>query len=176
MKTRTKFLLISIFDLLVFAFTGSALAAPADREVAGTRSDFDLSKIAGDVTKELNKAWRFARCGTANVEALVLIFKNADGSYRAQALAPKNEYNQFTFKWSAGVIAIIHTHPTNCAPRPTANDMRIADKYRVPMFTITRDGMFLYDPNTRKVTKVQNNLDWLNASKWNRKSQLAYAK
>ena len=176
MKTRTKFLLVAIFNLLGFSLTSSALAAAADGEVAGTQTGFDMSKIDEEVTKEFKRAWQSASCGAANVEALVLIFKNADGSYRAQALAPKNEYNQFTFTWSAGVIAIIHTHPTNCAPRPTANDMRIADKYRVPMFTITRDGMYLYDPNTRKVTKVQNNLDWLNASKWHRNSQLAAAR
>jgi len=173
MNTGSKLLVIAILNLLAFAFVEArqTTLASSDSELVATRAGFDLSKIDGGVTEQFKKAWEYSRCGTAYVEGLVFIFKNSDGSYRARALPPNNEFDKLTFKWDQDAIALVHTHPTNCNPRPTTNDMRIADKYRVPMFTITLDGMYMYDPNTKRITKVQENLDWLKASKWNRRTQ-----
>ena len=44
--------------------------------------------------------------------------------------------------------------------------MKIADKYKVLMFTLTLQGMYVYDPGTKKTSAVMYGLDWLNASKW----------
>ena len=40
-------------------------------------------------------------------------------------------------------------------PKPSTQDMRVGDRFGVPIFTITRWGMFMYDPNTKRVTKIQ---------------------
>jgi hypothetical protein len=178
MNTGSKLLVIAILNLLAFVFVEARQTASAssDSELAGTRTGFDLSKIDEGVTEQFKKAWEYSRCGTAYVEGLVFIFKNSDGSYRSRALPPNNEFDKLTFKWDPDAIAIVHTHPTNCNPRPTTNDMQLADRYRVPMFTITLVGMYMYDPNTKRITKVQENLDWLKASKWNRRTQLASVK
>jgi hypothetical protein len=178
MNTGSKLLIIALLNLLVFASVEARQTAPAgsDGEPAGVQSSFDMSKIDEGVTEQFKRAWEYSRCGTAYVEGLVFIFRNSDGSYRARTLPPNNEFDKLTFKWDPDAIAIVHTHPTNCNPRPTTNDMRLADRHRVPMFTITLEGMYMYDPNTKRITKVQENLDWLKASKWNRRTQPASVK
>ena len=178
MNTRSTFLMIPLLNLLAFTFVEAhqTASAIADSDPPETRSAFDLSKIDEGVVTEFEKAWRYAHFGRAYVEALVLIFKNSDGSYRARVLAPNNEFNRMTFKWDADAIAIVHTHPTRCGPRPTTTDTQVADRYRVPIFTITSDGMYMYDPQTKKITKVRDNLDWLKPSKWNRSTQSASVK
>ena len=125
---------------------------------------FDLSRIDESVVKEFHQAWRCAGGGTNNSEGMVLIFRKVDGSYMARAGECINEYLKFSFKWHPAAIAIVHTHPFNRDPRPTRNDEEIADKFRVPIFTITNSGMFMYDPVTKKTSKVMDKLDWLEAS------------
>ena len=78
---------------------------------------------------------------------------------RSQGIS--NEYHMFTFKWSFNAVAIVHTHPNGTDPRPGEQDKRVADKYCVPNFTLTRTGMYVYDPATKRTSKVFNGLDWL---------------
>jgi hypothetical protein len=75
-----------------------------------------------------------------------------------------NEYKKCTFKWNAAAIAIVHTHPNGSDPKPAEQDRQVADKYDVPNFTLTLSGMYVYDPATKKTSKVLNGLDWLNLS------------
>jgi len=135
-------------------------------EAASTYSSIDLSKINQQVTTEFLKAWNSSHNGVHSVEAVVLIFCKLDGSYFAAALGQTNERNRLTFEWDPAAIAIAHTHPTNMDPKPSKEDTRIADRLGVPIFTMSRWGMYMYDPDTRKITKVRDNLDWLDASKW----------
>ncbi|HYV03344.1 MAG TPA: hypothetical protein VFB82_02090 [Blastocatellia bacterium] len=116
------------------------------------------------VIKELDDAWRYSGCGTNDREGVVLIFRMKDGTYNAKQQGFTNEYKKFTFKWNPAALAIIHTHPNTCDPRPSKQDRRVADKYGVPNFTITLSGMYVYDPSTKTTSKVLNGLDWLNPS------------
>jgi len=131
-----------------------------------THSTFVLSKINEQVTSEFLKAWNHAHNGIDNIEAALLIFENLDGSYRAIALRHTNEANKVTFKWDPAAIAIVHTHPSRVDPKPSSEDMRIADKFGVPILTLTSSGAYMYDPSTRRITQLQNNLDWLEPSSW----------
>jgi hypothetical protein len=80
-------------------------------------------------------------------------------------------YKQFTFRWTADVTAVVHTHANGDNPEPVGQDLKLADRFGIPVFTITQFGMYLYDPDTRKTTLVQQGLDWLNSKKWNRDRQ-----
>jgi hypothetical protein len=62
----------------------------------------------------------------------------------------------------------VHTHPTLSDPRPHDEDLTVADKYHVPIFTITSRGMYVYDPLTKKVSLVLPNLEWLDATKFSK--------
>jgi hypothetical protein len=92
----------------------------------------------------------------------------AGGRYISREMGATNEHKRFTFRWHPATIAIVHTHPNTSDPRPQKEDMLVADKYQVPIFTITSRGMYVYDPLSRKVSKVMSNLDWLDISNWNK--------
>jgi hypothetical protein len=173
MNTISRTLVIQIFTLFAFAFLGTCptVSANSDGEPAETRTSFDLSKIDESITREFMKAWNHSHNGVDNVEALVFIFRNLDGSYWAISQGPTNETNKVRFKSDPAAIALVHTHPTNLDPKPSTEDMRVGDRFGVPIFTITRWGMFMYDPNTRRVTKIHHNLDWLDAAKWRQAHQ-----
>jgi hypothetical protein len=125
----------------------------------GKRTNIDQRLI-----KEFDKAWRASGGGTNGREGVVLIFRMADGSYTGRSQGFTNEYRKSTFKWNPAALAIVHTHPNSIDPRPAEQDKRVADKYGVPNFTITISGMYVYDPATKKTSKVLNGLDWLDLS------------
>lgn len=136
-------------------------------------SEFDVARIDDQAVREFQAAWRRSASGVAAIEAVVLIFRKPDGSYMATSLRQTNEYQRFAFAWNPAAIAIVHTHPNACSPRPTPQDIDVADKYDVPVITITCRGMFMYDPATKRVTRVQEGLDWLKPDKWTRKTFVA---
>jgi hypothetical protein len=124
-----------------------------------TRTNIDRG-----LTREFDKAWQMSGAGTSGREGVVLIFRMKDGSYVGRTLGFSNEIRKFTFIWNPAALAIVHTHPNNCDPRPADQDKRVANKYGVPNFTITISGMYVYDPVTKKTTKLLNGLDWLHLS------------
>ncbi len=148
----------------VEAHTNVERASPIAR-LPVTR-DFVLSKFDDKVVDKFREAWRCTGNGTTTKESVVLILKMADGTYSARSLGATNEYKSFTFNWHPATVAIVHTHPNSSSPKPQPADVQIADKLHVLMFTITSRGMYLYDPSTKMITKVQEGLDWLDASSW----------
>ena len=131
-------------------------------------AEFVISKFDRSMIEEFSNAWRSSGNGMTDVESVVLILRMVNGGYKAFKQAATNEHRQSTFRWHPGAIAIVHTHPNNSDPKPQEADCQIADKYGVPIFTITAKGMYVYDPYTRKITRVQDGLDWLDLSNWSR--------
>jgi hypothetical protein len=129
-------------------------------------ADFAISRFDESVVGEFTKAWRRSLNGTSSVEAVVLILKMRDGTYKGRELGATNENKRFTFRWHPGAIAVVHTHPNSADPKPTDEDLHVADHYGVPVFTITNRGMYVYDPISKKIRRVLEGLDWLNASKF----------
>ncbi|HEY3135523.1 MAG TPA: hypothetical protein VGL29_05675 [Blastocatellia bacterium] len=64
------------------------------------------------------------------------------------------------------LIAVVHTHRNVDDSRPNSQDQSVADRFGVPIVTITRRGMFVYDPSIKKTDKVMSGLDWLQLSKF----------
>jgi hypothetical protein len=128
--------------------------------------DFVLSTFDKPIIDKFREAWQRASNGTSPHESVVLILKMADGGYSPRMPSPTNEYKCFTFAWHPATIAIVHTHPNGSPPRPEDGDIAAADKYKVPIFTITTQGMFVYDPATRKITRILNGLLWREDAAW----------
>jgi hypothetical protein len=90
----------------------------------------------------------------------------AGGGFSGREMGATNEHKQFTFRWHPATIAIVHTHPNTSDPKPQDEDIAVADKHKVPIFTITNRGMYVYDPATKTRSKVMRDLDWLDISNW----------
>jgi len=133
-----------------------------------SKADYVESKIDNRIVKSFEKAWQRAGNGTSSFEGVVLILRMADGSFSGRDMGATNEYKRFTFSWHPAAIAIVHTHPNSSNPEPCDADIVAADKYGVPIFTLTNRGMYVYDPGTRKISKVMNDLEWLNQSRWDK--------
>jgi hypothetical protein len=129
-------------------------------------AEFVISTFDPEIIHEFHRAWQNSGNGTTDSESVVLIFRKVGGGYMARTLGATNERRSFTFRWHQGAIAIVHTHPNNASPKPQAADCQIADKYGVPIFTITLSGMYAYDPFTKKITRIQDGLNWLEQSRW----------
>lgn len=146
------------------------IATDQNHAMRRSRASFVISRIDEQVVREFERAWDKSAHGIRLIEALVLIFRMPDGSIKAVPGGHTNEAYRFTFEWNQAIIAIVHTHPNKSHPEPQGPDLLIADKFGVPMFTITRDGMYLYDPATKNIAKVQDGLDWLKPTSWARYS------
>lgn len=164
---RFSYLLSLSLSITIFASTTlqSSLAKPYT-DPPRAIVPFDFSKINQEMTGEFAKAWRVAKAGSSEYEGVVLYYLLPDGSYQVKALSSTNEYKKFSFTWDDRIVAIFHTHPKSVDPRPSVDDMKVADKYNVLMFTLTMRGMYVYDPASKKTSAVLYGLDWLNASKW----------
>ena len=139
---------------------------PDTAQVKANAIGFILGAIDDRTREEFRKAWRIAKNGTSSAEGVVLLYHGRDGSLIARYQGWTNQHLSFSFKWSPTIIGVVHTHPNGYTREPAGNDLDIADKYRVPVFTITNRGMFVYDPESRKVIKVEDGLDWLDPLKW----------
>jgi hypothetical protein len=143
-----------------------AVARRHNATAAISGADFAISKVGSGVVKAFGKAWERSGDGASSLEGVVLILRMADGSFSGRDMGATNEYRRFTFAWHPAAIAIVHTHPNSADPKPCDEDLAVADKHGVPIFTITSRGMYVYDPGTRKISKVMNGLDWLDRSSW----------
>ena len=137
------------------------------------RPPFTLSRIDSKIVKKFHEAWGISWNGKSDVEGVVLIFLNPDGSYRGVTLGRTNESRKVTFKWDPDVIAVVHTHPSRLYPEPGGGDILLADRFGVPIFTITIKGMFMYNPTTKNISKVKDCLDWLDQSHWTQSEYVA---
>jgi hypothetical protein len=165
---RSKSIIAGLMICISLAATANAQndgrgRQPASSGIKNNRASFDLFRIDEDVVKEFRKAWRCSVGGTSRREGAVLIFRRIDGSYMARSQGCSNQSGEFTFTWHSNAIAIVHTHPNDDDARPAPQDEQVADRYRVPVFTITSRGMFMYDPAAGKTSKVMERLDWLEA-------------
>jgi hypothetical protein len=57
-----------------------------------------------------------------------------------------NGNNRFheEFYLMAGDTAVFHTHPSSRLPYPSEQDIEVAEKYRLDMYTVSSQGVYLY--------------------------------
>ena len=148
-------------------------AAGGARLPGKSGSRFVLADVSEQVVREFHAAWQQSGLGTLNTEAVVLVLRNSDGSCEAVSAGRTNQSNAFTFIWNPAIIAIIHTHPNDRDPKPQEQDILIARRFDIPIFTITLRGMHMYDPASNKITKIKSGVDWLDSSSWITNTHLA---
>ena len=137
-----------------------------DRTSSGlTLVEMAMSAFAPSVIARFKDLWHSVAFGKLPLENVMLILRTSAG-YRAQSLRVTNEYNQSTFSLPSGTIAIVHTHPDSCSPKPSSGDRRLALEHHLAVFTLSSRGMFVYDPETGETTRLMDGLDWLDPAKW----------
>lgn len=159
------FTLALAFLIFPVAATPVVPATPRPRP-AKDLVPFDLSRIDQQTINAFVKAWRISKCGLSDNEGVVLVYATPTGRYQIKTPNSSNQFRSFTFPWQDDIIAIFHTHPRSVDPRPSLYDMQVADKYQVLVFTLTLQGMYVYDPQLKRTHLVIAGLDWLEAAKW----------
>jgi len=154
---------------LCFTLSIQTAAQANASPMLSTRARFTLSDIDERAVKQFDLAWRQCARGTKPFEAVVLILRESDGSTKALLAGSSNQSYEFSFRWDPAIIAIAHTHPNNRNPRPQEQDILVANKFAVPVLTITSFGMFMFDPATHQISKIYDDTEWLDASSWARK-------
>jgi hypothetical protein len=172
--STTSFL--SAFFALTFIYGGVSAVAQTKSRSYGEKTAFIISKIDDAVIKEFQEAWHLSRNGSDGFEGLVLVYPATDGSILARSQGKSDEQKHFTFGWASNIIAVVHTHPNGVDPKPAGHDLQFSDRFGVPVFTITQRGMYVYDPDTRKTSILQDGLDWLDSARWNHYQQVAERK
>ena len=166
-------ILLSATMAIAFASSaGEALGQEKTKSCKATTASV-VARINEAVVEEFRKAWRVSRVGIGEIEGAVLLYQMADGSISARSQGQTNQRRKFTMVCDPDVIAIVHTHPNKSSAEPEGGDLEIADRLRIPVFTITNRGMYVYDPGSRKMSKVQDGLNWLDPTRWLRGEVLA---
>lgn len=156
---------VSVCDLnIAFANSDTVVTTGSSSKVTlGLRL---LSKVDEDLINHFKKAWAISKAGFDTCEGVVIIFLTKEGRYVGRSPGVSNEFEQATFKWDPATIAIVHTHPNVINARPSVIDEAAAERLGIPIFTITNRGMYVYNPTTRKTSRVMDDMDWLEPSKW----------
>ena len=162
----------SAFFALTFICHGVSSLAQTKNASHGEKTAFIISKIDSAAAKAFQETWRVSHNGSDGFEGLVLVYPTTDGTIVARSQGKSAEQKHFTFGWTSNIIAVVHTHPNGVDPKPAGDDLRLADRFGVPVFTITQRGMYVYDPDTKKVSLVKAGLDWLESAKWNHDRQV----
>jgi hypothetical protein len=114
-----------------------------------------------------------AGSGTSDYEEVVLIERRADGTLRTRLVPVEDGRRIATFNWNPNIVAIFHTHPNAAQAKPTMVDRMVADKFQVPIYTLSSRGLWRYNPATRKVKRVMRGLDWLEPEAWAQADRIA---
>ena len=165
-RQSTVSTLLSAFFALMFICHSVSSLAQTKSGSHGEKTAFIISKIDAAAAKVFQEAWHVSRNGSDGFEGLVLVYPALDGSILAKSQGKSAEQKHFTFGWTSNIIAVVHTHPNGVDPKPAGDDLRLADRFGVPVFTITQRGMYVYDPDTKKVSLVKAGLEWLESAKW----------
>jgi hypothetical protein len=163
MESKRRFLITSI---LVCASTIHALADLGSECLAQTkaksrkgRAAILLPRTDAAIVEELRnsqavweaikKAYEMSGSGTLNKEFGFAVVVDADGGLRATGVTGFE-----AGRWQASVpsstAAIFHTHRCAASPRPSGQDRREADRLQIPFFVISRQGLWVYEPDPKR--------------------------
>jgi len=120
-----------------------------------------------EVIKALGDIWTRRQNGESRAESSFNInSRKPDGTPIIVPNKDTEDYSKETFNIGPNTTAIFHTHPNIMDPRPSEADMKIArDHPTLEMYTMTRNGIWLYKKGFKEPQLVVNNLDFLSPKK-----------
>jgi hypothetical protein len=111
------------------------------------------------VIAAMNAAWMASSNGLNGTEAGFAL-AGTPQNFSIVVLPFTNQQSQFSFQLPAGSFAIFHVHPNNAAPQPSRQDISVANKDDLLMFTETSRGLWEYDPSSKKTSETTSGINW----------------
>jgi hypothetical protein len=125
-----------------------------------------LRQVGEAAIPELRRAWMMCHAGAAAAEEAVVVTRLAGGGYQAVVQPHGNLHGSARFVLPPDAVAVFHTHSDRVLPQPSRGDRRLADRTGVPILTLSREGIFLYDPESERTWKLMERLEWLEKEAW----------
>jgi hypothetical protein len=72
----------------------------------------------------------------------------------------RNLYRSTLIPIPNGTVAVFHVHPNSASPKPSKEDILLAREIKIPICTITYQGIYCYYPDRNETMKLRKNLDW----------------
>ena len=117
-----------------------------------------------DIIASMSKAWMQSSNGTSGVEAGFTLQGSA-AQYTITENAFTNESSKQTIILPNGNFALFHTHPHSGDPQPSGQDMTVANQHNLQMYTITKSGLYQYDPSSKRTIQLTDQLNFLQPCK-----------
>jgi len=122
-----------------------------------------LALLEGTLRAPAYHLWEAARFGQEMSERAAWVLKDDAG--RLRWLAWPAEYQYRRAQWEGPVparaVAIAHTHPTAGDPKPSEQDVETARRLGVPVYTVSRSGIWKAMPDG-SIVPVRDS-DWWSA-------------
>lgn len=122
-----------------------------------------LALLEGTLRAPAYRLWEAARFGQEISERAAWVLKDDAG--RLRWLAWPAEYKYLRAHWEgsipAAAVAIAHTHPTRVDPKPSQQDAETARRLGVPVYTVSRSGIWKAMPDG-SIVPVRDS-DWWSA-------------
>ncbi len=125
-----------------------------------------------DVIAAMKRAWSRTANGTLGTEAGFTVNGTPSKYSIADTKSGNTQGSQRITVNPGGVrtLALFHVHPIRGGRNPSTpennylgsgeGDTGIADRLKIDIYVIHRDGLSMYDHKTKQVTPLRDNLDW----------------
>jgi len=115
-----------------------------------------------EVVAALRTVWFQTINGRRGTEASFRL-DGKPSAYRIITSPPTNEFRKQKLEIIPGLtLAVFHVHTAKGEPEPSPADRSIADRYKLRMYTIHLQGLYEYDPVTKRTTKLRDGVKWMN--------------
>lgn len=116
-----------------------------------------------DVRNHMRALWQLGMNGSAQTEVGFRV-DQAPQSAEGLSVIPQpmaHIYHHALFPISPNTVAEFHIHPNGTSARPSSEDTDIADRHKIDIYTFGQQGVFKYDWETKKTSRVSEGLEWL---------------
>jgi proteasome lid subunit RPN8/RPN11 len=134
-----------------------------DASSSSANAEFEYLFRNDAIRKAALSVWALSINGRdpSHIEWAFNVERADDGALSATEVVSSYESRRTNLRTpSAYTIALFHTHPNDCKPWPSANDRAIADAWTIPILTISRDGIYQYDPGRKTTTQIYSGMGW----------------
>jgi proteasome lid subunit RPN8/RPN11 len=122
---------------------------------------FALALLEGTLRAPAYRLWASADFGSTPRECAAWIVPNGSGGLRWENWP--NERRFLTAQWKGavppGAVAIVHTHPAVVDPKPSEQDVETARRLRVPVYAVSRSGIWKAVPDG-SIVAVEDSRWW----------------